>query len=99
MRHLVIVLTSAAIVATSVTSFSSGARADGGQVAAGIIGGLAAGTIIGAATAPRPYYTPAPIYVTPAPAYVEPDCYWTRGQPIWDGWRQAWVSSRVQVCD
>ena len=98
MRHVMILLTSITMVGISVTSFSGNARADGGQVAAGILGGLAAGTILGAATAPRPYYAPAPVYVTP-PAYVEPDCYWTRGQPIWDGWRQAWVSSRVQVCD
>jgi hypothetical protein len=97
-RHVMILLTSITMVGISVTSFSGNARADGGQVAAGILGGLAAGTILGAATAPRPYYAPAPVYVTP-PAYVEPDCYWTRGQPIWDGWRQAWVSSRVQVCD
>jgi len=97
-RHVMILLTSITMVGTSVASFSGNARADGGQVAAGILGGLAAGTILGAATAPRPYYAPAPVYVTP-PAYVEPDCYWTRGQPIWDGWRQAWVRSRVQVCD
>jgi hypothetical protein len=98
MRHLVILLTSVAMAGTLVASFSGSARADGGQVAAGILGGLAVGTILGAATAPRPYYAPAPVYVTP-PVYVEPNCFWTRGQPIWDGWRQAWVSSSVQVCD
>jgi hypothetical protein len=26
-----------------------------------------------------------------------PQCYWTRGQPMWDGYR--WVRPRVQVCD
>jgi hypothetical protein len=35
-------------------------RAGGGDVAAGLIGGLAAGTIIGAAVAGPRYYTPPP---------------------------------------
>ena len=80
------------------------ARADGADVAAGLIGGLAIGAIVGGAVAPRPapppvYVAPAPVYVAPAPAqvYVEPACYWTRGQPVWDGYR--WVRPRVQVCD
>jgi hypothetical protein len=62
-RHVMILLTSITMVGTSVASFSGNTRADGGQVAAGILGGLAAGTILGAATAPRPYYAPAPVYV------------------------------------
>jgi len=66
------------------------ARAGGGDVAAGLIGGLAAGTIIGAAvTAPR-YYGPL------APA---PYCYWTQGQPVWDPYRGAWVHPAVRVCE
>jgi hypothetical protein len=96
MKRIVIILTSIAIVGASVALFIDNAHADNGQIAAGILGGLAAGTILGAATAPRPYYY-APVYVEPV--YVEPDCYWARGKPIWDDWRQAWVDSRVQVCD
>jgi hypothetical protein len=70
------------------------ARAGGGDVAAGLIGGLAAGTIIGAAvTAPR-YYGPPPVYVAPAPY-----CYWTQGQPVWDPYRGAWVHPAVRVCE
>jgi hypothetical protein len=55
--------------------------------------------------APRPYYygpapvyvaPPPPVYVEPPPAYV-PACYWTRGEPVWNGY--AWVRPRVQVCD
>ncbi len=65
------------------------ARADGGRITAGVLGGLAVGTIIGAATAPR-YYAPAPIYVAPS-------CYWAWGEPVWDGYR--WVRQRVQVCE
>jgi hypothetical protein len=68
-------------------------KAGGGDVAAGLIGGLAAGTIIGAAvTAPR-YYGPPPVYVGPAPY-----CYWTQGQPVWDPYRGAWMYPTVRVC-
>jgi hypothetical protein len=96
MKHIRIVLLTVAGVCVSVASFTDSARAENGQIAAGILGGLAAGTILGAATAARPYYY-APVYVEPV--YVEPHCYWARGKPIWDDWRQAWVGSRVQVCD
>jgi hypothetical protein len=75
------------------------ARAEDGRIAAGIFGGLALVTLLGAATAPG-YYGPAPVYVEPAPVYVERPasyCYWTHGEPVWDGWR--WVSPRVRVCD
>ena len=99
MKQVLITLSAVAMVGASMTSLSVSARAENGQIAAGILGGLAAGTILGAATAPRPYYTPAPIYVEPAPVYIEPHCYWTRGEPIWDGWRGAWMRPRVQVCD
>jgi predicted ribosomally synthesized peptide with SipW-like signal peptide len=99
MKRFVIILTSIAMIGASLASFSSTARADNGQIAAGILGGLGAGAILGAATAPRPYYAPAPVYVGPAPVYVEPHCYWAPGEPIWDSWRQAWVQSRARVCD
>ena len=69
-------------------------RAGGGDVAAGLLGGLAAGTIVGAAiTAPR-YYGPPPVYVAPAPY-----CYWTRGEPVWDGYRGVWTYPAVRVCE
>src|SRR5215472_15536198 len=47
----------------------------------------------------RPYYYgPAPVYVAPPPpAFVAPACYWTRGEPVWNGY--AWVRPRVQVCE
>jgi hypothetical protein len=94
-----------AILATATLSNPSTSQAgEGGAVAAGLLGGLAAGAIIGSATAPRPYYygpppayyAPPPAYVAPAPAYT-PECYWTRGEPMWNG--VAWVRPRVQVCD
>ena len=77
------------------------ARAENGQVAAGVAGGLLGGLLLGGALAPRPYYAPAPVYVEPAPAYVERpyNCYWTRGEPVWDDYRGIWRRQRVQVCD
>jgi hypothetical protein len=71
-------------------------EARSGDVAAGLLGGLAVGAIVGSAiAAPRPYYyAPAPVYALPPPP---PECYWTRGEPMWDGYR--WVRPRVQVCD
>jgi hypothetical protein len=95
----------AALAVLAIATFSnpSASQAGGGDVAAGLLGGFAAGAIIGAATAPRPYYygpPPAyaapPPYAYPAPAYA-PECYWTRGQPVWNG--VAWVRPRMQVCD
>src|SRR5260370_16290838 len=61
---------------------------------------LAVGTLFGAAVAGGPrYYQPAPVYVAPAPVYVAPECYWTRGAPVWDGYRGIWYRPRIQVCD
>ena len=90
------VLSMCAII-VSASAAPTQARADGGRITAGVLGGLAAGTIIGATMAPRYYYAPAPVYVAPEPVYVAPSCYWTWGEPAWDGYR--WVRSRVQVCD
>ena len=75
------------------------AVAGSGEVAAGVVGGLAVGTLFGAAIASGPrYYQPAPVYVAPGPVYVA-DCYWTRGAPVWDGYRGIWYRPRIQVCD
>ena len=85
------------VTAISISALAAAhpAHAGGGDVAAGLIGGFAAGAIVGTVLTPRP----APVYVAPAPVYVveEPQCYWTRGRPIWDGYR--WVRTRVQECD
>jgi hypothetical protein len=70
------------------------ARCIGCWIGAGIIGGLAAGAIIGSAA--RPYYYGPGYYYGPRPAYYGPGCYWTHRR-WWDGWR--WHSRRVRVCD
>jgi hypothetical protein len=47
------------------------AVAGSSDVAAGVVGGLAVGTLFGAAVASGPrYYQPAPVYVAPGPVYV-----------------------------
>jgi hypothetical protein len=100
MRRPLTVLASAAVIVALTPATSISARADNGRIAAGVVGGLAVGTLLGAAAAaPRPYYAPAPVYVEPAPVYVEPRCYWTHGAPVWDDWRGVWYRPRMQVCD
>src|SRR5437899_3295348 len=95
------------IVAIGVVTALAGApvqtRAENGQIAAGILGGLAAGALISSAVRPAPppaYYYPAPAYAPP-PAYVvpAPSCYYTLGEPVWDGYRGIWMRPQVRVCD
>jgi hypothetical protein len=104
MKKILTALAATAIVAGATVAAPSAAdaRCRGCGVAAGVIGGLAAGAIIGGAiagapayAAPPPYY--GPVYAEPPPVYVGPECYWTRGEPVWDGYR--WVRPRVRVCD
>ena len=65
-----------------------------------VIGGLAAGAIIGGAIAGPRYYAPPPAYVVePEPVYAAPRCFWTRGEPVWDRYNGMWVRPRVRVCD
>ena len=73
-------LSAAALIGAGTLASSTAEARGGGAVAAGIIGGLAAGALIGAATqahAAPAYgygyggydYAPAPVVVRPAPAY------------------------------
>jgi hypothetical protein len=58
-----------------------------------IVGGLAAGALIGAAlAAPRPYSYYSYAY---EPVDFGPDCY-VRSERFWDGW--GWRVSRVEDC-
>ena len=75
---------------------SAPARAENGQIAAGVVGGLIGGALLGGALASRPA-PPPPVYYAPAPAYVEePACRVVR-ERFWDGYD--WRFRRVQVCD
>jgi hypothetical protein len=101
MKRLVLALV---IVTTAISAIAvPSAKAENGQVAAGVAGGLLGGLLLGGALAPRPhYYAPGPVYVQPEPVYVEPRpyrCYWTRGEPFWDDYRSVWRQPRVRVCD
>jgi hypothetical protein len=90
-------LTAIAVAATIAVAAPQPAEARGGRIAAGIIGGLAVGALIGAAANNGYYYGYGPgYYYGPRPVYYGGDCYLTR-QRFWDGYR--WHYRRVQVCD
>jgi hypothetical protein len=80
----------AALALTMVAAPQPAKAGDGGAFAAGAIGGLAAGAIIGSAVANGPHYA-----YGPAPVYYGPRCWW-RSQRVWNGWRWHWA--RVRVC-
>jgi hypothetical protein len=73
-------------------------RAENGQIAAGVVGGLIGGALLGGALASRPAPPPPPpIYYQPEPVYVEePICRFV-GERYWDGY--GWQIRRVRVCD
>jgi len=106
MKNTIIALAAAATMAAALPSSAQANCRDCG-VAAGVVGGLAAGAIIGGAIAnSRPVYVePAPVYAypPPPPAYAEPPgygdgpvCHIER-QQVWDGY--GYRTRRVQVCD
>ncbi len=106
MKHTIIALAAAAIMAAALPS-SAQAHCRGCGVAAGVVGGLAAGAIIGSAIAnsgPTYYVEPAPVYAPPPPGYIGPSevveggvCHVERRR-IWvEGY--GWRSHRIEVCD
>ena len=71
------------------------ARAENGQIAAGLVGGLIGGALLGGALAARP--APPPVYYAPEPVYIEePACRLVR-ERYWDGY--GWQFRRVQICN
>ena len=98
MKQTIIAVAAAALMAAALPSGAQ-AHCRGCGVAAGVVGGLAAGAIIGGAIAnsqPR-YYEPAPVYAAPPPEYVDgPVCHVER-QRFWDGY--GWRHRRIEVCD
>ena len=92
MTRTLITLAAAATVAVAAIAAPAPAeaRSRGGAIAAGVIGGLAAGAIIGgAASHGYGYYGGGPYYA------AGPSCGWRR-ERFWDGYR--WRVQRVQVC-
>ncbi|MGO4716134.1 hypothetical protein [Bradyrhizobium sp. 2TAF24] len=76
------------------------ARANDGEIAAGVAGGLIGGMLLGGALAQRPPYAPAPVYVEPPEEEVyQRRCYWTYGAPYWDDEEEEWRRPRRRVCD
>jgi hypothetical protein len=91
MRRTLTAIAAAATLTFATVAAPQHAEARHGRIAAGVIGGFAVGTLIGAAAANGPYYYgPGPIY------YYRPNCYWTRAR-YWNGW--SWHTRRVRVCD
>jgi hypothetical protein len=98
MRKAFITMAAALLAAAILMPTSADARCRGCGVAAGVLGGVAAGAIIGSAIAGPRYYEPAPVYVAPPPAYIveEPICRIER-QRVWvEGY--GWRSRRVEIC-
>jgi hypothetical protein len=93
MKTLATLLLAATTIATVSLPADAGWRgrrdtAIGIGIGLGVLGGVLGG---GAIAAPPPAYGYGPGYG------YEPPCYWTRGEPVWNGYR--WVRTRVQVCD
>jgi hypothetical protein len=87
----------AATIAVAAVATPTPADARGGAIAAGVIGGLAVGAIVGSAAANNGYaYGPGPVYYGAAPAYYGGGCYITR-ERIWTNFGPRW--RRVRVCN
>ncbi len=99
MKKVMIAVAAAATLAaaTAVAPTTADAGCRGCGVAAGVIGGLAAGAIIGGAIANSA--PPPPAYVAPAPVYAPgPGCYYTRPR-YWDEYYGVWrLGPRQLVC-
>jgi hypothetical protein len=107
MKQTLTALAAAAVLAVASVAAPQPAQARcfGCAVGAGIIGGLAAGAIIGSAARPYYYgpgyygypgyaYAPGPVYYGPPPP--PPSCYWTHSR-YWNGYHWHW--RRIRVCN
>ena len=95
MKKSAIALVVAASLAAPIAPAQAG---DGGAIAAGMLGGLAAGAIIGSAVAPRPYYYGPPPVVVEERVYVEPEpemCVTRR--EVWSERYRGYVVRKVRV--
>jgi hypothetical protein len=102
MKRTIFAVAAAGLLAAALPS-SAQARCDGCGVAAGVVGGLAAGAILGSAIANSP---PAPVYAAPPPPPSEvyydegpdgPVCH-VEHRRVWvEGY--GWRHRRIEVCD
>ena len=91
----VITVAAVATLALAVTVTTQPAEARDGAIAAGVIGGLAVGAIIGS-QANRSYYS-GPGYAEPYYQPVYQNCRFEREQVVDSYGRYRW--SRIRVCD
>jgi hypothetical protein len=105
MTRTLTALAAAGAMAVAVIAAPTTAEARSGRIAAGIIGGLAAGAIIGGAFASPYYYGGGPYYGYGGPVYYGGGPYYAYGggggcylqrERYWDGF--GWRVHRVQVC-
>jgi hypothetical protein len=99
MKQTVIALAAAGLLAATLPS-SAQARCHGCGVAAGVVGGLAAGAMLGSALAGPRYYEPAPVYAAPPSSVYyegEPVCHVERHRVWVEGY--GWRYRRVEMCD
>ena len=100
MKKLVFAFATTAMVAVALPPVAE-ARCHGCGIAAGVVGGLAAGAIIGGALASQPAYAEPP--PPPPPRYYYEDdgdgpiCHVERRRVWVEGY--GWRHHRVEVCD
>jgi hypothetical protein len=87
-KTITAVAAAAALALVAVGAPSDAHAQRGGAFAAGVLGGMAAGAIIGSAVAPRYYepgYAPAPVYAAPPGDCVTQQWVWSprRGEYVW----------------
>ena len=91
----VISLSAVAVLALAVTVTSQPAQARGGAIAAGVVGGLAVGAIIGSQANRGGYYGPGYYDSGYQPVYGR--CH-TERQQVEDGYGRIRIQ-RIRVCD
>jgi hypothetical protein len=96
MKKTLTAIAAAALVATATVAIPQQAEARWHGRNGAIIGGIAAGALLGAAAAGSYGYYGGPAYYYGGPAYYGPSCYWTHSR-YWNGYRWHW--RRVRVCN
>ena len=99
MHKSLVSLAAAAVLGLAAVATPAKADCIGCAVGAGILGGVAAGAIIGSAIANSPPPPPAAVvYPAPGPGYaaLAPGCYWGKRQVWVEGYGYRWRT--VQIC-